>query len=88
MDLGLAGKACLVAGGSRGIGRAIAIALAREGGRVAVVARGEADLAAVAAQLPGGPHATIAADVTTAAGADVAIARAVDALVLVLVLFW
>ncbi|HTR53065.1 MAG TPA: SDR family oxidoreductase [Kofleriaceae bacterium] len=80
MDLGLAGKACLVAGGSRGIGRAIAIALAREGGRVAVVARGEADLAAVASQLAGGPHATIAADVATAAGADTAIARAALAL--------
>ncbi|HEY1556826.1 MAG TPA: SDR family oxidoreductase [Kofleriaceae bacterium] len=78
MDLGLAGKACLVAGGSRGIGRAIAVALAREGGRVAVVARGEADLAAL--ELPGGPHVTIAADVATADGADAAIARAVGAL--------
>ena len=31
VNLGLAGKACLVAGASRGIGRAIAHALAREG---------------------------------------------------------
>ena len=40
MDLGLAGKLCLVSGASRGIGRAIALALAREGARVAAVARG------------------------------------------------
>jgi 3-oxoacyl-[acyl-carrier protein] reductase len=80
MDLGLAGKLCLVSGASRGIGRAIARALAAEGARVAAVARGEADLAALAAELPGGPHATIVADVTTAAGADLAIERAVAAL--------
>ena len=45
MDLGLTGKACLVAGASRGIGRAISQVLAREGARVAAVARGEVDLA-------------------------------------------
>ena len=47
MDLGFAGKACLVAGASRGIGQAIAHALAREGARVAAVARGKAELDAV-----------------------------------------
>lgn len=76
MDLGLAGKLCLVSGASRGIGRAIAIALAREGGRVAAVARGAADLAAVAGDLDaagGGPHATIVADVATADGATAAV---------------
>ena len=35
MDLGLAGKLCLVSGASRGIGRAIAHGFAREGARVA-----------------------------------------------------
>jgi NAD(P)-dependent dehydrogenase (short-subunit alcohol dehydrogenase family) len=33
MDLELAGKAAIVTGGSRGLGRAIALALAAEGAR-------------------------------------------------------
>ena len=76
MNLGLDGKLCLVAGASRGIGRAIAIALAREGGRVMAVARGEAGLAEVRRELDaagGGPHGVIAADVTTAEGAAAAV---------------
>jgi 3-oxoacyl-[acyl-carrier protein] reductase len=39
MDLQLAGKTALVTGASRGIGRAIALGLAREGVRVAIAAR-------------------------------------------------
>lgn len=76
MNLGLDGKLCLVAGATRGIGRAIALALAREGGRVAAVARGEEGLAAVLRELDaagGGPHAAIAADVITAEGASAAV---------------
>jgi 3-oxoacyl-[acyl-carrier protein] reductase len=76
MDLGLGGKACVVSGASRGIGRAIALALAREGGRVAAVARGAPDLETLAADLAaagGGPHATIVADVATAQGATDAV---------------
>jgi 3-oxoacyl-[acyl-carrier protein] reductase len=84
MDLGLGGKACLVAGASRGIGRAIALALAREGARVAAIARGEDGLRVVAGELAaagGGAHAhaTIAADVSTADGAAAAIDGAVRA---------
>jgi 3-oxoacyl-[acyl-carrier protein] reductase len=46
MDLGLEGKSCLVTGGSRGIGAAVARLLRAEGARVLTVARGEeADLA-------------------------------------------
>ncbi|HEY4242853.1 MAG TPA: SDR family oxidoreductase [Kofleriaceae bacterium] len=70
MDLQLADKAILVAGASRGIGRAIALALAAEGARICAVARGEAGLRELS--LPGG--VVVVADVSTAEGA----ARAVD----------
>lgn len=80
MDLGLTGKLCLVSGASRGIGRAIAHALAREGAQVAAVARGQPDLDALLGELPGTGHAAIVADVATADGADAAIARSVAAL--------
>ena len=39
MELGLANKFALVTGGSHGIGRAIALALAEEGCNVAICAR-------------------------------------------------
>ena len=45
MDLQLQGKRALVTGGSCGIGKAIALALAREGVDVAPLARGEEALA-------------------------------------------
>jgi 3-oxoacyl-[acyl-carrier protein] reductase len=51
MDLGLAGKAAIVGGASRGIGRAIALALAQEGCSVAICARGQEELEAAAAEI-------------------------------------
>jgi 3-oxoacyl-[acyl-carrier protein] reductase len=48
MDLGLKGKAALVGGSSKGIGRAVAIGLAREGCNVCVCARDNAALAETA----------------------------------------
>lgn len=74
MNLGLAGKACLVAGASRGIGRAIALALTREGGRVCGVARGKAELDLLEVE------AKVVADVATADGASAAVNGAVAAL--------
>ena len=51
MDLQLRGKRALVTGGSRGIGKAVARALALEGALVALLARGEAALREAAEEL-------------------------------------
>src|SRR5919202_974952 len=51
MDLDLKGKAAIVTGGSRGIGKAIARALADEGVDVAIVARSAEALQQTAAEL-------------------------------------
>jgi len=50
MDLGIRGKVALVAGASSGIGEAVALALAREGAKVAVLARRRERLADVVAR--------------------------------------
>lgn len=51
MNLGLTGRNCVVIGGSRGIGRAIALGLAEEGANVAICARGEEALRAAESEL-------------------------------------
>jgi hypothetical protein len=47
----LAGKVAIITGGSRGIGRAIGVRLAREGGRVVLAARDERTLAKVVSEI-------------------------------------
>lgn len=44
MDLGIKGKRALVTASGRGLGRSIALCLAREGARVAVVSRTQSDI--------------------------------------------
>lgn len=53
MDLYLQGKCAVVTGASRGLGRAIALALAREGVGLAICARGNAALDATTRELRG-----------------------------------
>ncbi|HLT29937.1 MAG TPA: SDR family oxidoreductase [Myxococcaceae bacterium] len=82
MDLELQGKNVLITGGSRGIGRAIATSLIREGARVFLTARGREDLNATAAALraEGGTVEVLVCDVATPEGAYAAVAGAEAAL--------
>jgi 3-oxoacyl-[acyl-carrier protein] reductase len=70
MDLGLAGRSCVVTGASRGIGRETAIQLCGEGARVLLVARDERRLREVQEEADGtgmqagGRAAVLACDVT------------------------
>ena len=65
MDLGLTGKVAMVAGASRGLGFAVADALAREGARVSIASRDESAIAAAAARI-GGDVLAVPVDVTDA----------------------
>ncbi len=76
MDLGLSGKVALVCAGSQGLGRAVAIELAREGASVAVCARGEAALTRLEPEL-----AELNGDQVLTFGADVSKPRELDAFV-------
>src|SRR2546427_1452616 len=83
MDLGLQGKHAIVTGGSRGIGKAIARELAREGADVAIVARNKADLEATARELAAETNRRIvplAADVTSKEQVDRMVAEAAQQL--------
>jgi 3-oxoacyl-[acyl-carrier protein] reductase len=61
VDLGIEGRTALVMGASRGIGKGIAAALAREGARVAISSRSEEALATAAEEI-GGEVGTFPAD--------------------------
>lgn len=80
MELGIAGKVALVTGASRGIGRAIALALASEGASVMLCARGRHLLDEVAGEIEalGSTAAVIAADVSTVEGAHTAVGASLE----------
>ena len=77
MDIGIAGKRALVCAASKGLGRACALALAREGVEVTIVARGrealESSAAAIRAET-GVNVLSVAADITTTEGRAAALA--------------
>ena len=70
MDFGLRGRTAIVCGASKGLGKGCAAALAGEGVRVFIVARGAEALAATKTELGAGGAAieAVQADVTTAEG--------------------
>jgi NAD(P)-dependent dehydrogenase (short-subunit alcohol dehydrogenase family) len=87
MDLGsdlfsLAGKAALVTGASRGIGRAIALAYAEAGADVALLARSRAELEALSAEIRHGGRVAVVlpCDVTEADQVGPAVDRALEEL--------
>ncbi len=81
MDLGLTGRVAIVTGASRGIGRAVAAALAAEGMAVGVCARDLDRLEEAAAELrsAGGQIVAIAGDVSKQEDVERLVARTVEA---------
>ncbi|MGH7773236.1 MAG: SDR family oxidoreductase [Candidatus Binatia bacterium] len=81
MDLGLRGKVALVAGASQGIGRATALGFAREGARVSLCARGEAQLKEAAEMIrreTGGEVLALVADMTRSEDIQRFVAKTVE----------
>ena len=80
MDLGLAGRACVVTGASRGIGRATARRLCAEGASVLLVARSEGPLSEVASECAGngGRAEVLSLDVTADDAGERMLAAATD----------
>lgn len=66
--MSLEGKTILVTGASSGIGRAVAIECSKLGATVIATGRNEERLAETLAQMEGGPHTSIAADIATDEG--------------------
>jgi 3-oxoacyl-[acyl-carrier protein] reductase len=81
MDLGLRDKVAVITGSSRGLGKASAVALAREGARVVINGRTEETLREASEEIrsEGGIVEAVAADVSTEDGCKQLIARAEQA---------
>lgn len=79
MDLGIQNRLALVTGASRGIGRAIAVELAREGARVILIARSQEQLNTVKDEMDGPRegHRAIAIDLMVE-GAVAQLARTIS----------
>src|SRR4051794_28786003 len=81
MDLGLNGKVALVTAASKGLGKAIALELAREGADVAIASRSESSLQLAAAEIAdetGRAPLYVAADMTSAEDIDRLVQKVMD----------
>jgi 3-oxoacyl-[acyl-carrier protein] reductase len=86
MDLGIKGRRALVCAASKGLGKGCALALAREGVDVTLLARGAEALDATADEIrraTGAKVTAVAADITTAEGRAAALAACPDPDILV-----
>ena len=86
MDTGLRGRRAIVCAASKGLGRACAEALAREGVAVTITARNSGPLEATAAAIRAATGVTVTAipgDITTEAGREAALAACRDPDILV-----
>ncbi|HAA04019.1 MAG TPA: 3-oxoacyl-ACP reductase, partial [Syntrophobacteraceae bacterium] len=69
MDLGLAGKVAFIAGGSQGLGKAVALEMSREGAKVVICALDDPELPQAVEDIKaatGGEIIGVPADVTDA----------------------
>ena len=83
MDLGIEGRVALLTGASRGIGYACALALAAEGARVAICARGRAAVEAAARDIAaetGGDVTAFVADVARSQDVDRLLSEVAEAM--------
>ena len=81
MDLGLNGKVALVAAASKGLGKASALSLAREGARVVICARAAATLESAAAEIraeTGAEVLAVPADLSSAEGISAVVAATAE----------
>lgn len=82
MDLNLQGKVVLITGGSKGIGRRTALTFAKEGAKVALVARNEEDLnkakSDIQSEFSNAEVLTVSADLQKQEGADKAVNSALE----------
>ena len=81
LDVSLEGKAAIVTGGSKGIGRAVALAFAEAGASVALAARGQEDLdrAAKEVEAAGGRALPVVTDVSDPEAVQNLVDRTVEA---------
>jgi len=86
VDLGIGGRRALICGASKGLGRACALSLAREGVHVTITARGKEALEAAAKDIrneTGAEVSAVVGDITTPEGRAAALAAIPDPDILV-----